>query len=92
MKEQDYQNKIIKRLEAKGAYVVKVVSASKKGVPDLLICYKGRFLAVEVKTPFTRQNTSKLQEYNLNLVKRAGGYSVIATEFDDLTQILDRIT
>jgi len=33
--EQDIQRKIIKYLEAKGAYVVKVISASKSGVPDI---------------------------------------------------------
>jgi Holliday junction resolvase len=91
MKEQDYQKKIIKHLEDKGAYVVKVVSASKKGVPDLLVCYKGKFLGIEVKTPETWNNTSKLQDYNLKQIQKAGGYASVAVTVDDLKEVLDEI-
>jgi len=91
MKEQDYQKKIVKALEAKGAYVVKVVAATKKGVPDILACYRGHFLAIEVKTPLTRANVSKLQDYNLDLVSEAGGISGIAVEVDDIMPFLREI-
>lgn len=49
MKEQDIQRKIIKYLESVGAYVVKVVASNKSGTPDILACYRGIFLAIEVK-------------------------------------------
>ncbi len=91
MKEQDYQRKIVKALEAKGAYVVKVVAASKKGVPDILACYKGQFIAIEVKTPTTRSNVSKLQDYNLDLVSEAGGLSGVAVEVEDMLPLLRAI-
>ena len=91
MKEQDYQRKIVKALEAKGAYVVKVVAASKKGVPDILACYKGQFLAIEVKTPLTRANVSKLQDYNLDKISEAGGQSGVAVDIDDINPLLNRI-
>ena len=91
MKEQDYQKKIVRHLESKGAYVVKVVAASKKGVPDILACYKGHFLAIEVKTPLTRANVSKLQDYNLNSVSEAGGISGIAVEVEDIMPMLRAI-
>jgi len=91
MKEQDYQAKIIKRLEARGAYVIKVVAASKKGVPDLVACFRGRFLAIEVKTPVTRSNTSKLQMYNLDKIKDADGYALVAVQAEELDWVLDEI-
>jgi len=91
MREQDYQSKIVHYLESRGAYVVKVVAASKKGVPDILACYKGKFIAVEVKTPTTRSNTTKLQEYNLNKISEAGGYSGVAVHIDDINPLLNRI-
>jgi len=91
MKEQDYQKKIVKALEAKGAYVVKVVAATKKGVPDILACYKGHFIAIEVKTPESRSNTSKLQEYNLDKVSEAGGLAGVAVHIDDLNLMLNKI-
>ncbi len=78
MKEQAYQSAIVKYLEANDAYVVKVITASKKGVPDILACYKGKFLAIEVKTPETVKNTSELQKYNLAQIKKAGGCSLVA--------------
>ena len=91
MKEQDYQRKLVKYLESLGAYVVKVVAASKKGVPDILACYKGKFIAVEVKTPTTRSNTTKLQEYNLKKVQQAAGYATVAVEPKDLEEIINEI-
>ena len=91
MKEQDFQSKIVKYLEAQGAYVVKVVAASKKGVPDVLCCYKGKFLAIEVKTPTTRANVSELQDYNLRKVDEAGGWSGVAVDIADILPMLERI-
>ena len=91
MKEQQYQSKIVKYLESRGAYVIKVVAASKKGVPDVIACYKGQFIAIEVKTPLTRSNTSKLQEYNLDKISEAGGLSGVAVDIDDINPMLNRI-
>ena len=91
MKEQQYQSKIVKYLESRGAYVIKVVAASKKGVPDVIACYKGQFIAIEVKTPLTRSDTTKLQEYNLDKIADAGGQSGVAVDIDDINPMLNRI-
>lgn len=88
MKEQDYQKKIINYLEGIGAYVVKVSVASKKGVPDIIACYRGRFLGIEVKTPLTRKNTTKLQEYNLKKIKESHGLSLVAVDVEDIYSAL----
>jgi len=90
-KEQVYQKKIVKYLEEMGAYVVKVVTATKKGVPDLLVCYKGCFIAIEVKTPLTRSNTTHLQDHNLKKVKSTGGYAVVAVDVEDVMFIIQEI-
>ena len=78
MSEQAIQKKIIKYLESKGCYVVKVISASKSGVPDIIGSYEGKFFGIEVKTPTTIGSLSKLQEYNLDLIKESGGDSICA--------------
>ena len=49
------QSKIKSYLETRGAYVVKVIQASKSGVPDLLVCYKRLFIGIEVKRPSTKK-------------------------------------
>ena len=77
--EQQIQRKIIQFLEKeKNAYVVKVMSATKSGVPDILCCISGIFIGIEVKTPKTSKNTSALQDYNLDLIKKKGGLSLVA--------------
>ena len=89
MTEQQIQKKIITMLEQTyDAYVVKVVSASKSGVPDILCCIEGRFIAIEVKRPESKNNVSKLQEYNLSLVEQRGGVSMVAWTVDMVKEIL----
>lgn len=79
MTEQQIQKSIINLLETKyNAYVVKIITASKSGVPDILACVKGKFIAIEVKKPETKNNVSKLQEYNLKLIQEKGGSSLAA--------------
>ena len=90
-KEQDYQRKIIKFLEDHGAYVIKVISASKKGVPDVIACYKGYFIGIEVKTPEKIKNTTKLQDYNIKKIRQANGYALVASDTKDLESILKEI-
>jgi len=89
MREQDIQRKIIKFLESKGAYVVKVVSATKAGVPDILCCLQGKFIGIEVKTPTTKGNTSALQKYNLELIEAKGGLSLVAWDVLMVKEFLD---
>ena len=78
-------------LEAKGAYVVKVITASKKGVPDIIGCYKGHFIAIEVKTPTTMNNVSPLQVYNLKEINDSQGYALVAWDVKDIERMLGDI-
>jgi Holliday junction resolvase len=61
MTEQDIQAKIIKRLEAEGWYVLKLIQTNKPGIPDLVATKPNEVLWVEVKRP--GQRPSKVQEY-----------------------------
>lgn len=80
--ESKIQTKIIKWLESEGHYVVKVISASKAGVPDLLACVNGKFLGIEVKTPKTQSNVSALQCYHLRKIIESGGSGIVAWELE----------
>lgn len=88
MTEQQIQKKIITYLEKEGCYVVKVMSASKSGVPDILGCYEGVFFGIEVKTPTTSNNVSKLQEYNLDKIIESGGHSLVAWNVEQVEEFL----
>lgn len=91
MKEQAYQKKIIDFLKSKGAYVVKIISASQAGVPDVICCYRGRFVAVEVKRPETVRNVSRLQAYNLDKIQEAGGIGFVAYSKEQVAKVLEAI-
>jgi len=88
MTEQQIQKKIVNLLEQEGCYVVKVVSATKAGVPDILGCYEGMFFGIEVKKPDTMNNVAKLQEYNLEKIRLAGGNSMVACSTDGIAEFL----
>lgn len=45
------------------------------GIPDIICCYKGRFIAFEVKTE--KGKATKLQEATIEKIKMAGGTAVI---------------
>lgn len=89
MKESALQNKVIKYLEDKGAYVVKVIAASKSGVPDLLVCYKGKFISIELKAPGKLKEVTPLQIYNRNLVIQSGGTAIIADNLETVKGLLN---
>ena len=71
MTEQQIQKKIIDRYTANGWYVIKLIKTNKNGIPDLLCLKSGEPpLFIEVKTEIGR--LSKLQEYRIDELKKAG--------------------
>lgn len=87
MKEQQLQSKIIKAILARGGYIVKVVTATKAGVPDILACYEGVFYGIEVKVG--NNKASPLQLANLRQIKEAGGVGILAYHLSDVTDKLN---
>jgi|688.fasta_scaffold32610_7 Holliday junction resolvase len=64
MTEQQIQTKLIKELEGKGYYVIKLISTNKNGIPDLIAIPRDSSVEFyEVKKP--KGKVSKLQEYRL---------------------------
>lgn len=91
MKESLVQAKIIKHLQSRGAYVVKVITASKAGVADLLVCYKGLFIAIEVKAPGKLGTQSELQKVNATMVRASGGVSLLVDNLQDVVAFFDSL-
>lgn len=91
MREKSIENKIKTYLRSKGAYCVKYHGNkfSQVGVADLLVCYKGRFLAIEIKNDTGK--TSPLQDANIEMVKQAGGISFVARSVKDVKDVIDKI-
>ncbi len=89
MKESTLQSNAIKRLREQGAYVFNVVGsyAQQRGTPDLLACYQGRFIAIELKVP--GKKPFKLQEYELKKIRKAGGIGVVMQSMEELEVLLN---
>jgi Holliday junction resolvase len=48
------------------------------GVPDIIACYKGMFLGIECKSG--KNTPTLLQKHNMELIQRAGGYTIVINE------------
>ena len=65
-------------MKEEGCYFVKYWGGgefTKAGVPDILVCCKGRFIGVEVKSATGKP--SPLQIYHLRRIYEAGGIAVL---------------
>lgn len=78
MTEAQFQRKVEAFLRSQGVWFVKYWGGgqfTKAGVPDILACVNGQFVAIELKTETGR--LSKLQEYNLAKIKESGGQAFV---------------
>jgi Holliday junction resolvase len=58
-------------------------------VPDIICCYRGRFVAFEVKTATGKP--TKLQEHTIAKIKAAKGEAFIVRSVQEVQQILDAL-
>ena len=89
MKEKTITNQILKYLKSEpecfafkehgGIYGV-------SGIPDIICCYKGKFMAFEVKTE--KGKLSKLQEITIKRINEAGGMAVKVTSLQEVKDVL----
>ena len=75
--EKRFETKIKEFLDSQGAYYIKYFANrnTKSGIPDILACVNGYFVAIEVKA---QNGTVKaLQEHHLTEIRIAGGFSFV---------------
>lgn len=58
------------------------------GCPDILVCYKGLFMAFETKAPGKIKNVTPNQEREITDIQRANGLALVV---DDVQQVKDAI-
>ena len=77
MKEAQFSREVTQYLESKGAIVNNQTGSmfSKVGVSDLLVCYKGFFIALELKVG--DYTADQLQISYLQKIREAGGFGLI---------------
>jgi hypothetical protein len=85
-------SKIQAYLEAQGARSFKIHgddSYQEAGIPDLLVCWRGRFIGLEVKLP--GNTPSPLQEKVLREISRAGGIAEVVTSVEQVRNLLAKL-
>lgn len=89
--EKNFENKIKKYLDSKGCWLIKYFAnrMTKSGVPDILTCVNGYFVAIEVKASNGRP--SPLQYHHRDEIREAGGISIILypEQFEDFKLLID---
>lgn len=91
--EKQFENKIKKHLTEHGIWHVKYFANgfTKSGIPDILACANGHFLAIEVKAE--NGKPSALQLHHVEKIKQSGGHAVIVkpSQFDELKQLIQEL-
>lgn len=89
--EKRFETKIKKFLDEQGCWCVKFFANAytKKGIPDLLCCVNGFFLAIEVKAENGR--ASELQKWNIDKIRSCGGKAIILkpSQFESFKELVN---
>ena len=89
MKEKTITNQILKYLkDLPECYAFKEHGGlyGTSGIPDIICCYKGRFVAFEVKNE--KGKLSKLQEITIEKIRKASGVAFKVTSLEEVKEIL----
>jgi hypothetical protein len=90
IREADVLATVVDYLHFRRGYVLKVHGhlGQRPGVPDLIACLGGRFVAIEVKAPCGRHPVSLRQQCELEAIRSAGGLALVATDVAEVAALL----
>lgn len=85
------KDKVVKLLKAHGIYYFfpATFGMGRSGVPDVVCCWRGKFLAVECKAG--KNTTTALQDREIAAIRSAGGIALIINEnnLDELKALIE---
>ena len=93
MKEKAIEKKIKEYLKTiDGLFYWKVFSGMycTAGIPDIVICYKGKFVALEVKAPDGKPTA--LQMATIKKIREAGGVAEVVRSVEEVREIITKFT
>jgi len=92
MKEREIISQIKEYLRAvPGCYCFKTHGGfyGTAGLPDIIVCYKGRFIAFEVKTETGK--VTVLQAVTIKKITAAGGIAVVVRSVAEVKSIIEKL-
>ena len=91
--EKKVKNNVVKLLKDYGVYYFfpATYGMGRSGIPDIVCCYKGRFVGIECKA--NGNKPTPLQERELTAIREAGGASIVIDEnnMDKLEELFNGI-
>lgn len=90
MLESKIQKDILNYLRAKRIFHLRFQAQSNiNGIPDVICCYKGLFIGLELKQENGR--ATELQKRKLDAINNAGGIGLIVKSVEEVEQLFDQI-
>ncbi len=90
MHERDLTRKILKYLNSlPNCFAWKTWGGmySTAGIPDIICCFQGQFIAFEVKVG--KNKPTKLQETTISQIKHAGGLAYVVYSLEEVIKIME---
>ena len=91
--EKTFENKVKKYIEEQDGWQVKFFAnrMTKTGIPDILACINGYFVAIEVKAQ--NGKPSELQKHHIKKINDARGYAIILypDQYEEFKQLVKRL-
>jgi Holliday junction resolvase len=80
---------IKRQLKALGAWYFMPVSngMGQVGIPDIICCYKGVFVAIEAKAPGKKANLTENQKRVMDAIRTADGWAWVCDDPTDLPML-----
>ena len=90
MLESKIQKDILNYLRHKRIFHLRFQAQSNiNGIPDVICCYKGLFIGLELKQENGR--ATELQKRKLDAINNAGGIGLIVKSVEEVEQLFDQI-
>lgn len=72
----------------KNCWFTKISDRFSHGIPDFLICYQGKFIAIELKATHNASQSQAFQSYNINEIIKAKGIGAICYSVEDVKRLI----
>ena len=76
-------------MKRRGIYYVKTIVSSRRGVPDLLCCFAGNFVGIELKRKGAKM--SELQKYNQRSIEKSHGLHFVVDDYITYQTIVEKL-
>ena len=85
------KKKVKEYLVSIGAWYYMPVSngMGRSGCPDILVCYKGRFMAFETKAPGKLKNTTPNQDREIAGINAAEGLAIVVDDVEQVKEVIN---